>query len=544
MRLAVASFGILLACTRRDDTDASSKVDADSDGYGVDVDCDDGDASVHPEAAEICDGADQDCDGENDNGVLGTWYLDADEDGFGGEAVTGCEAPDGAVETGGDCDDDAFRVNPSIEELCANAIDDNCDGVEEPCTGSLPSLSTRHVGHTKDDIFGSGLLAPGDLDGDGVADLLVGAEGASHVYNGGLVYLVPGGSPSTSDAEDLSVYVTGQTSEWIGTRLAMGDLTGDGAVDLVVGSPYDSAKDIGLVFVLPMGPAGMATTDATAVVKGTDVYDMAGYSEAVGDLDGDGLVDLAIGVPMSDPAGFGGDPPGAAVIFPGPLSGTMTRDAGITLAGADEDEEAGKQVLISGDLDGDGRDDLVVGARRFHIDARNSRGAAYVLTAIPASGSLADAAGKVVGEAYDDGTGTHLAGVGDVDGDGKPDLAVGRDDGNVYLFSGAPSGEVPISAANAVITGIPDPIVASGGDPDGDGIDDLLVGGRGLFLFRGPIAGTTDAAAASVRLEAASPITTLLPPVDLDDDGRLELVSASSGEDSKKGVVYVTPGLD
>jgi len=98
--------------------------DADGDGYGApgmevvacdapaghvvgNGDCDDGDAAAHPDAIEACDGRDTDCDGEVDEGLLGTWYSDADGDGFGDPAapITACEQPEGTVAHAGDCDD-------------------------------------------------------------------------------------------------------------------------------------------------------------------------------------------------------------------------------------------------------------------------------------------------------------------------------------------------------------------------------------------------------------------------------------------------------
>ncbi|MBN2798434.1 MAG: hypothetical protein JXX28_04740 [Deltaproteobacteria bacterium] len=122
--------------------------DGDGDGYGApgdtaegctppagfgasDGDCDDEDPGVHPEADEVCDGADQDCDGQIDEDAVdaGTWYLDADGDGYGDEAagVLSCDAVDGRIELGGDCDDDDDEVNPEADERC-NEHDDDCDG--------------------------------------------------------------------------------------------------------------------------------------------------------------------------------------------------------------------------------------------------------------------------------------------------------------------------------------------------------------------------------------------------------------------------------
>jgi large repetitive protein len=98
---------------------------------GVASDCDDADPSSHPGAEEICDGTDNDCDGEVDDGdgMDGLWYADADGDGYGAneEPVAGCSPGPGHVQETGDCNDLDPAVNPFGNEIC-NGIDDDCDG--------------------------------------------------------------------------------------------------------------------------------------------------------------------------------------------------------------------------------------------------------------------------------------------------------------------------------------------------------------------------------------------------------------------------------
>ncbi len=103
--------------------------DADGDGYPSGEDCDDDDASIHPGAEESCDGLDNDCDEQIDEGLLGTWYADADADGWGDDEapLEACEAPSGAAELAGDCDDSDPAVHPEAPERC-NGVDDDCDG--------------------------------------------------------------------------------------------------------------------------------------------------------------------------------------------------------------------------------------------------------------------------------------------------------------------------------------------------------------------------------------------------------------------------------
>ncbi len=96
-------------------------------------DCDDADGTINPDADEICDGIDNDCDGlvdDDDDDVQGvsTWYTDGDGDGYGGTAgATGCAPPSGGAELGGDCDDSDAAVHPGATELC-DGVDNDCDG--------------------------------------------------------------------------------------------------------------------------------------------------------------------------------------------------------------------------------------------------------------------------------------------------------------------------------------------------------------------------------------------------------------------------------
>ena len=113
--------------------DASTKVEAcvAPAGYVTDgTDCDDTRASVYPGAVELCDGEDNNCDQQTDEGLEQSWYVDADNDGYGDPAtgVTDCAAPTGYVADNTDCDDTLSPVNPGAEEACNDTIDNNCDG--------------------------------------------------------------------------------------------------------------------------------------------------------------------------------------------------------------------------------------------------------------------------------------------------------------------------------------------------------------------------------------------------------------------------------
>ncbi len=100
------------------------------DGWLADSnDCDDADATVHPDAEEVCDGVDNDCNGVVDDGDGDTWYADTDGDGYGDitAALLACTQPSGHVADDTDCDDGDGAVHPGAEEVC-NGVDDDCDG--------------------------------------------------------------------------------------------------------------------------------------------------------------------------------------------------------------------------------------------------------------------------------------------------------------------------------------------------------------------------------------------------------------------------------
>ncbi len=104
-----------------------------------DTDCDDVLASVYPGAVEVCDGVDQDCDGQTDEGAADaiTWYADGDGDGYGeaGVGLSSCTQPGGFVADGTDCDDGAAASHPGAAEVCGGA-DEDCDGVTDEASAS------------------------------------------------------------------------------------------------------------------------------------------------------------------------------------------------------------------------------------------------------------------------------------------------------------------------------------------------------------------------------------------------------------------------
>jgi len=155
----IALIASLFGCSPTDPGDCADIdlitvfVDADNDGFGQpgtarqvcevrrgnatnDDDCDDFRSDISPDQIEACDGIDNDCDGERDEGLRMTvFYVDNDADGWGDDdedlTVEACNPPPGFVENRQDCDDDNFGINPVAVEVCDDGIDNNCDGLAD-----------------------------------------------------------------------------------------------------------------------------------------------------------------------------------------------------------------------------------------------------------------------------------------------------------------------------------------------------------------------------------------------------------------------------
>jgi len=496
------------------------EVDSDSDGY-IECspwvggnnhpslhggnDCAPSAAAIHPGATEICDGIDDNCIDGIDDG------FDLDSDGF-----TTCGA-DGLLTTtaDNDCDDSNAASHPGAVEVCDDSNDNDCDTLTDcfdPACSTEPSC-TSVVDGDGDGWLGTsmtgGLVDCNDTD----SDIHPGVwEGGGTIANNG-----------DSDC-DGTAGITGAASSAIGFKSECaggyagnnsfvvgpgGDFNGDGSVDLVFGNPWWSSgcstvageRQDGRTYLLGVDTSiPFPSLGTTVQLGGTGEFLVgpspptgapaasfhSGYSVALdGDIDGDGLNDMLIGVPMHPTASNHSD--GGAVYLvlgansnssffpnsqylqsvgtnsPGGLEWLTIANADFTFLGNTAGDETGYAVAWAGDIDSDGHDEILIGAPGW---GTYNRGKVYLLDGATISQSLPGTGGGA----------TRLT---------CTDLSGGSANDCRNLGYGSVAGEYSISGgANYGYLGM---TIAAGRDLSGDGKDDFALGqtlGQGaVFIF-------------------------------------------------------------
>jgi hypothetical protein len=394
------------------------------------------------------------------------------------------------------------------------------------------------LGSASYDKAGYSVSSAGDVNGDGVADVIVGAYGAGlSGRRAGTSYVIYGKSGGLTDL-DLLNFTTAQGFKILGSVNgdaagysvnSAGDVNGDGVVDVIVGAYQadpSGRTDAGTAYVIYCNTGNLADVDLLNLTSaqgfkilgsagGSVPYgDNAGISvSSAGDINGDGINDVLVGAPGTSTSGSFWE--GTAYIIYGKLGGPADVDLlNLTIAQGFKSfgrsgDSAGRSVSSAGDINGDGINDVLVGAPGTSPSGRTNAGTAYVVYG--KTGGLADvnlrnlttAQGfKILGAAGGtiyDSAGRSVSSAGDINGDGINDVLVGAtgaspsgrtNAGTAYVIYGKTGGPANVDLLNltaaqgfkilgAASSDSAGNSVSSAGDINGDGVNDIIVGAYG-----------------------------------------------------------------
>ena len=375
-------------------------------------------------------------------------------------------------------------------------------------TQTLGEAQYQFIGEAVGDLAGYSVSSAGDIDGDGVDDLLIGAEqnddGGS---NAGKAYLFLASSLTSGSVMNLSAAdyvfvgreVDGELARVISSA---GDVDGDGLDDVLLSelSTVSGNDNVGKVYLflgasILSGSVNINPSDADYEFVGENSQDYAISLSSAGDIDGDGLSDILIGAMHYDANGFSNT--GKAYLILGSSLGVNSEislsTADYSFIGENDGDNAGVTLSSAGDVDGDGLDDILIGAR-YNADGGTQAGKVYLffgsslgaITQLP----LSTADYFFIGEEVGDLAGQSLSGGEDVDGDGLDDILIGArhgdgltDKGKSYLIFASSLGLntiLDLSFVDYSFLGEADSDwsgcdVSLVGDVEGDGLSDILI---------------------------------------------------------------------